>query len=892
MKKLLLLTLVVLALVFALASCGEIPENATTMPTTTQPINPEPPIHTHNYDEWKTVKNPTCTENGEEVRYCSCGEKQSEVIPALGHKRAEAVEENRVEATCYAEGSYDNVVYCSECKAELERASYTLSKVEHTPAEAVEENRVNATHEKDGSYQIVVYCSVAECHAELERTTHTLDMLVHHPGNAVVENEVAATCTQNGSYDEVVYCLDDDCGHKELSRKTVSVPMVAHTPAEAVEENRVEATCITNGSYDEVVYCVNCGTQMSRTTKTIDATGHTESDWIVDVEPTTTTEGSKHTECTVCGEKIRTEVIEKTYSQGLEYTLNDDGQSYSVIGIGSCTDKDLVIPSIYNGLPVTNIDRVAFDFCNSLTSVVVPDSVLTIGDYAFWNCGLIKSVSIGKSVTSVGAYAFYSCVNLTDITIGDSVVSIGDAAFGYCRFSSIKITDKVTSIAENAFIGCSKLTSIAVDENNQSYKSMDGNLYSNDGKNLIQYSIAKQDDSFKIPNFVMNINDYAFHSCKSLSSIEIPSSVMYIGRYALIACTSLNSIIVDESNQFYKSIDENLYSKDGKKLIKYSIGKQDISFTVPDFVTSIGDSAFSYCESLTNIIIPDSITSIGGYVFNSCTSFTSITYNGTIEKWNAIAKDEKWDITTNNYFVYCTDGQIAKDGTVTYNHTHEWSEWVVVVEPTTEVAGLKERYCNCGEKESELIQSLKNPEESEVSQGLEYALNDKGQSYFVSGIGTCTDTDIVIPHTYEGLPVTGIRFNAFYDCTSLTSIVIPDSVTSIGGEAFCNCSSLTSVTIGNSVTSIDDNAFAFCTSLTIVLFDQNSKLTSIGNNAFWGCTSLESIAIPDSVASIGGAVFLYCTSLTIYCEAEGQPSGWDSKWNSSNRPVIWGYTGE
>ena len=181
MKKYLLILLVVLALTLVLISCGE-QEQATTT------LKPEPPIHIHNYADWDIVKNPTCTENGEKVRYCACGEKQSEIVVALGHIPAEAIEENRVEATCYAEGRYDNVVYCSTCKAELERATFTLSKVEHTPANAVEENRVNPTHEKDGSYQMVVYCSVAECHAELERTTHTLDMLVHHPGNAVVEN--------------------------------------------------------------------------------------------------------------------------------------------------------------------------------------------------------------------------------------------------------------------------------------------------------------------------------------------------------------------------------------------------------------------------------------------------------------------------------------------------------------------------------------------------------------------------------------------------------------------------------------------------------------------------------------------------------------------------------
>ena len=107
------------------------------------------------------------------------------------------------------------------------------------------------------------------------------------------------------------------------------------------------------------------------------------------------------------------------------------------------------------------------------------------------------------------------------------------------------------------------------------------------------------------------------------------------------------------------------------------------------------------------------------------------------------------------------------------------------------------------------------------SEGLEFALNSDKQSYYVKGLGTCTDADIIIPNTYEGLPVTSIGDWAFDSCDSLTSVVIPDSVTSIGEYAF-----------------------------------------------------------------------LYCSKLTIYCEAESKPDGWNSSWNSSNRPVVWAYNKE
>ena len=177
--------------------------------------------------------------------------------------------------------------------------------------------------------------------------------------------------------------------------------------------------------------------------------------------------------------------------------------------------------------------------------------------------------------------------------------------------------------------------------------------------------------------------------------------------------------------------------------------------------------------------------------------------------------------------------------------------------------------------------------EPKASEGLEYALSEDGSSYSVKKIGTCKDTDIVIPSTYQGKPVTSIGKKAFYCCKALTSITIPDSVTSIRDSAFSHCSSLTSITIPNSVTSIGESAFRGCSSLTSITIP--NSVTSIGEQAFQGCSSLTSITIPNSVTSIGDWAFSFCKALTtIYYS--GTQNDWTkirlgNYWNSTC-PII------
>ena len=345
--------------------------------------------------------------------------------------------------------------------------------------------------------------------------------------------------------------------------------------------------------------------------------------------------------------------------------------------------------------------------------------------------------------------------------------------------------------------------------------------------------------SMIISDGITLIGEGAFYNCTSLATITIPKSITNISPYAFYDCNSLSSIIfegtVDEWNAIEKGDAWNFntgsytiyctngeMSKDGVVTYRHSKGLElTLNSDGQSYsVTGIGTS------SDVEIVIPSicnelPVTNISSYAFNDCYSLTSIIFEGTVDEWNAIEKGEDWDLNTGSYTIYCSDAEISKDGIVTYY----------------------------------------------PSKGLELTLNSDGQSYSVTGKGSCTDVKIVIPGTYNELPVTNIGYSAFENCTSLVTVLIPNSVSDIGNKAFYGCTSLASIEIPASV-------------------------TSIGSRAFYGCSSLTSIIIPESVNVIGTYAFTNCSSLTIYCEREEENKGsYLSEWNGG-RPVVWGYTGK
>jgi len=523
------------------------------------------------------------------------------------------------------------------------------------------------------------------------------------------------------------------------------------------------------------------------------------------------------------------------------------------------------IPGELLGYKVTAIGEQAFSLCTRLEEVIMPETITYIGDGAFLNCENLSKIRFSPNIEFIGTDALTGTAFLENQE--DGFLYIGDSLYTYK--GTLPMGTKVKSGTG------SEANTVYLDDN---LTSVGSGLFKN------QTGIV----SVEFPDTLQSIGDSVFENCTNLTSVVIPDGVTSIGQYAFSNTSSLASIDLPSS-----LADMGVYAFQNSGIVG--------SITLPGSLTVLPVGAFLNNANLETLIVSEGVQKIQDYAFQDCSSLVNVSFSSTVNWLGTGAflnnsslvsivmpKSEDFSVIGESLFM----GNTSLESVYVYNNitsirknafrdTPAFRSLVILDEtdaPTT----------------SEDLVTIPNS----VTAVGDFAFSGSGLSAVIipSMVSTLSEgvfkdainlasVDILLPMIGNPRLLT-VKSSAFYGCVSLTSLVLPDSVTSIG-DSFLRNSGITSFTFPSGITTINEYSFSGCSDLTSVTLP--AGLVTIKSYAFQECDSMTSIVIPASTLYIYDYAFIGSTNLTIYAEIATKPLNWKTNWNVDNLPVVWGY---
>lgn len=569
------------------------------------------------------------------------------------------------------------------------------------------------------------------------------------------------------------------------------------------------------------------------------------------------------------------------------------------------------------GSGVTTIGARAWENCGSLTEITLPAGLSDLGNYVWNGCGSLQAINVqagGAAYKSADGVLFSSDgeelirfpqAKQGAYSIPAGVVSIRESAFLDCAgVTAISIPEGVTVIPSDAFRDCSAMTSVSIPDGVTAIRSR---AFENSALQTLDLPDTVTEielwafrncgglKTLDLPEQISSLSIGAFGECSGLTEVSVPAGAENISfHYVFTGCGNLTEVDVDEANEAFCSAGGVVFSRDRGVLIFCPRGKQG-SYSIPDGVTSVADSAFQYCSGLTEIEIPDSVTVIEAEAFEYCSGLTKVTIPDSVTELGGRA------------FSYCENlEEIVMPGGVTEIETGLFEgcgrlSKVILSERTERIGDRAFALCSgltefaipagvvsVGNSAFEGCGGLKEitipAAASDISMvncfskcaGLERIDIAEGNSTCCSVDGLVYSKDrtelIRCPAGRQGscsVPEGTVRIGngAFDGCAGLTGVILPEGVSEIGDYAFHGCSALKEAELPDSLTSIGTNAFGKCVALEYIAVPDG--VTEIGSYAFDGCDALTGAEIPESVSSIPARAFQDCGSLEDVSMPEG-----------------------